>query len=48
MAIEVEGPDGVILEFPEGTSRETMRAAMAKRYPKTAAAKPKEIGRAHV
>lgn len=41
MAIEVEGPDGVILEFPEGTSRETMRAAMAKRYPKTAAAKPK-------
>lgn len=41
MAIEVVGPDGVILEFPEGTSRETMRAAMAKRYPKTTAAKPK-------
>lgn len=41
MAIEVVGPDGVILEFPEGTSREAMRAAMAKRYPKTTAAKPK-------
>ena len=41
MAIEVVGPDGVILEFPEGTSRETMRAAMAKRYPKTTAARPK-------
>jgi len=32
MPIEVEGPDGAILEFPDGTSRETMRAAMAKRY----------------
>lgn len=42
MSIEVEGPDGVILEFPDGTSRETMRAAMARRYPKNAAApKPK-------
>jgi hypothetical protein len=42
MAIEVVGPDGTILEFPEGTSREVMRAAMAKRYPKNAAApKPK-------
>ena len=42
MAIEVVGPDGTILEFPDGTSREVMRAAMAKRYPKNAAApKPK-------
>ena len=32
MPIEVEGPDGAILEFPDGTSREVMRAAMAKRY----------------
>lgn len=41
MAIEVEGPDGVILEFPDGTSRETMAKAMAKRYPKgSAKAKP--------
>jgi hypothetical protein len=34
MSIEVEGPDGVILEFPDGTSQETMAKAMAKRYPK--------------
>jgi hypothetical protein len=41
MAIEVEGPDGVILEFPDGTSRETMAKAMSKRYPKgSAKAKP--------
>jgi hypothetical protein len=41
MSIEVEGPDGVILEFPDGTSRETMAKAMAKRYPKgSAKAKP--------
>jgi hypothetical protein len=41
MSIEVEGPDGVILEFPDGTSRETMAKAMAKRYPKGGAkAKP--------
>jgi len=47
MAIEVVGPDGAILEFPEGTSREVMRAAMAKRYPKNAAApKPKAKAKA--
>lgn len=32
MTIEVEGPDGSILEFPDGTSREIMRAAMQKRF----------------
>lgn len=32
MPIEVEGPDGSILEFPDGTSRDVMRAAMQKRY----------------
>jgi hypothetical protein len=37
MAIEVEGPDGVILEFPDGTSREVMAKAMSKRYPKGSA-----------
>lgn len=31
--IEAQGPDGQRLQFPDGTSRETMRAAMAKRYP---------------
>ena len=30
--IEVEAPDGSIVEFPEGTSREVMAAAMAKRF----------------
>ena len=33
--IQVQGPDGAILEFPAGTSREVMRKAMAKRYPPT-------------
>lgn len=37
MAIEVEGPDGVILEFPDGTSRAVMAKAMATRYPRTGA-----------
>lgn len=37
MSIEVEGPDGVILEFPDGTSREVMAKAMSKRYPKGSA-----------
>lgn len=32
MPIQVQGPDGQMLEFPDGTDRDTMRAAMAKRY----------------
>lgn len=32
MPIQVQGPDGQLLEFPDGTPRETMRAAMQKRY----------------
>ena len=32
--IRVTGPDGNVYRFKEGTSRETMRAAMAKRFPK--------------
>lgn len=30
--IEIEGPDGVIYEFPEGTSDDVMRGAMQKVY----------------
>jgi hypothetical protein len=30
--IEVEAPDGTVIEFPEGTSRETIRKVMAKNY----------------
>lgn len=30
--IEVEAPDGTIVEFPDGTPRDVMRAAMAKRF----------------
>jgi len=30
--IEVEAPDGTIVEFPDGTSREVMRSAMQKRF----------------
>ncbi len=32
--IEVEGPDGTVIEFPEGTPPETIKAVMAKQYPK--------------
>lgn len=32
MPIQVQGPDGQLLEFPDGTPRETMRSAMARRY----------------
>ncbi len=34
--IEVEGPDGTVIEFPEGTAPETIKGVMAKRYPSTA------------
>ena len=30
--IEIEGPDGVIYEFPEGTSEDTMRTALMQVY----------------
>lgn len=30
--IEVEGPDGVIYEFPDGTSEDIMRAALVRQY----------------
>src|SRR5688572_27016035 len=36
--IEVIGPDGQRYQFPDSTPRETMRAAMEKRYPKQPAA----------
>lgn len=32
MPIQVQGPDGQLLEFPDDTPRETMKAAMQKRY----------------
>lgn len=32
MPIQVQGPDGQLLQFPDGTDRETMKAAMQKRY----------------
>lgn len=32
--IRIEGPDGNTYVFQDGTSRETMRAAMAKKFPK--------------
>jgi len=32
MAIEVEGPDGTIVEFPDGTTPDIMKSAMAKRF----------------
>lgn len=35
--IIVEGPDGAEVEFPAGTPPETIKQAMAKRYPKPAA-----------
>ena len=35
---EVQGPDGQRYQFPEGTSPEVIKAAMAKRYPKKSSA----------
>ena len=35
--IEVEGPDGAIIEFPAGTDDATIEAAMAQAYPQDAA-----------
>jgi len=42
MPIEVEGPDGVVIEFPDNTPRATIQGVMAKRYPRqqSAPAKP--------
>lgn len=42
MPIQVQGPDGQLLEFPDGTDRETMRAAMAKRYGGPSQAAPQQ------
>lgn len=48
MPIQVEGPDGQLYEFPDGTSREVMQSAMRKRYggpsaPATAAPQIKRV-----
>lgn len=32
MTIEVEGPNGIVVEFPDGTSRKTIQTAMAKKF----------------
>ena len=32
MAIEVEGPDGSVVEFPDGTTNEVIKGAMAKHF----------------
>jgi len=44
--IEVETPDGSIAEFPDGTSKDVIKAAMQKRYP--AKAPPPGYGGASV
>ena len=40
MTIEVELPDGTIAEFPDGTPPDVIKGALAKKFPKTGAAKP--------
>lgn len=42
--IEVEGPDGAILEFSPDTPRETMKAAMQKRYGQPEKSVPERSG----
>src|SRR5689334_5799278 len=32
MTIEVEGPDGAVIEFPEGTAPDTIKQVMGKHY----------------
>ena len=43
MMIEVEAPDGTIVEFPEGTPREVMRDAMRRRFPQTQSQQPDRV-----
>ena len=45
MTIEVEGPGGVVVEFPDGTAREVMQSAMQKHFASTSAP-PDDHGRA--
>lgn len=40
MPIEVEGPGGVIVEFPDGTTTSVMQRAMTARFPANNAPKP--------
>ena len=40
MSTQVKGPDGVLIDFPEGTSPDTMRQVMAKRYGGPSTKKP--------
>lgn len=42
MPIQVQGPDGQTLEFPDGTPREVMRGAMQKRYGQAQSQKPRQ------
>lgn len=50
--IEVEAPDGTVVEFPDGTSRDVMRQAMARKFgggapaPRAAAPAPKAAPKA--
>jgi hypothetical protein len=38
--LEVEGPDGKVVEFPKGTDRATMAAAMKSYYDAQKSAEP--------
>lgn len=40
MAIEVEGPDGSVVEFPDGTSHDVIKGAMAKHFGSPTKAQP--------
>lgn len=40
--IEVEGPDGVVIEFPAGTDRATIQQVMRRRYSAQQASAPQE------
>src|SRR5688572_486568 len=44
MPIEVEGPGGIVAEFPDGTLAETIRDAMQKRFPVAGAASAAPAG----
>lgn len=46
--IEIEGPDGVIYEFPEGTDENTMRTAMQGVYGAPQPASPMDAGLAEL
>jgi hypothetical protein len=44
MTIELEGPDGAVIEFPDGTATDVIKGVMSKRYASSSAPKKETTG----